>query len=252
MSKTFIIDCFAENRDSYPKDYAVIAIDVIRATTTATTALYLGREIYPAGNADEATILAKTLDNPLLMGEMGGHVPYGFQLTNSPVQVMALTSVPSGYFTNASRPLILVSSSGMPLVMSAINNDATYLSCLRNFKAVAKYVSSRHEKIAIIGAGTRGQFRIEDQIGCAWLAEELLSYGFTSENERSYDIIKRWSGCSPEEIRKGDSAKYLTRSGQVHDLEFVLHHVDDLNVVPLYRGRHFEDALRIKRACADE
>lgn len=246
MSGRLVIDCYAENRTPYPKDYAVIAIDVIRATTTATTALYLGREIYPAANADEATILAKTLKDPLLIGEMGGNVPYGFQLTNSPVQVMALTNVPSGYFTNARRPLILVSSSGMPLVMSAINNSAVYLSCLRNFKAVAKYVAGRHEKIAIIGAGTRGSFRIEDQIGCAWVAEQLLEHGYEVENDRTQSIIERWSGCNPEAIREGDSAKYLHRSGQVHDLEFVIHHVDDLNVVPIYRGRHFEDALRLE------
>ncbi len=245
MSQTFIIDCFAQNRKVYPEEYAVIAIDVIRASTTATTALYLGRKIYPAANADEACILASTLDDPLLMGEMGGHVPYGFQLTNSPVQVMALTNVPAGYFTNVSRPLILVSSSGIPLVMSAVNNSATYLACLRNYKAVASYVASRHQKVAIIGAGTRGEFRIEDQIGCAWLAEQLQKLGYQAENTQSERIIARWSGCSSEVIRDGDSASYLRRSGQFHDLEFILHHVDDLNVVPIYRGRHFEDALRI-------
>jgi 2-phosphosulfolactate phosphatase len=246
MSKSFIIDCFAQSRKVYPKDYAVIAIDVIRATTTATTALYQGRTIYPAANADEAIFLAESLTDPLLVGEMGGHVPYGFHLTNSPVQIMALTSVPSGYFTNVGRPLILVSSSGIPLILSAKDNTGTYLSCLRNFKAVAKYVSTRHDKIAILGAGTRGNFRIEDQIGCAWVAEQLLNYGFTPENTETSAIVERWSGCSTEEIRGGDSANYLKRSGQVHDLEFILHHVDDLNVVPIYRGRHFEDALRLK------
>jgi len=245
MSNTFVIDCFAENREAYPEDYAVIAVDVIRATTTATTALYLGREIYPAADADQATILSKTLKDCLMIGEMGGHVPYGFQLTNSPVQVMALTNIPSGYFTNVRRPLILVSSSGMPLVMSAVNNTATYLACLRNFKAVASYVAERHSKIAIIGAGTRGDFRMEDQIGCAWVAEQLQSLGFTAENERSLGIVNRWSGCSADKIREGDSAKYLQRSGQVHDLEFIIHHVDDLTVVPVYRGRHFEDAQRL-------
>ena len=40
MSGSFIIDCYAENRETYPEEYAVIAIDVIRATTTATTALF--------------------------------------------------------------------------------------------------------------------------------------------------------------------------------------------------------------------
>jgi len=245
MSGSFVIDCFAENREPYPEDYAVIAIDVIRATTTATTALYLGREVYPAGNADEAIMLSKTLKDPLLMGEMGGHVPYGFDLTNSPVQVMALSNIPSGYFTNARRPLILVSSSGMPLVMSAINNKATYLSCLRNFKSVAKHVAGRYEKIAVIGAGTRGEFREEDQIGCAWIGEQLIEHGYKAGNDKTSEVINKWSGCDPNVIREGNSAKYLMRSGQMHDLEFILHHVDDLQVVPKYMGTHFEDAQHL-------
>lgn len=242
MSGSFVIDCFAENRNKYPEEYAVIAIDVIRATTTATTALYLGREIYPAANADEAFVVSKNLKDPLLMGEMGGHVPYGFDLTNSPVQVMALSNIPSGYFTNAKRPLILVSSSGMPLVMNSITNTATYLACLRNYKAVAAHIAGRYEKIAVIGAGTRGEFRREDQIGAAWVGKQLMKHGYTAENERTKQLVDKWDGCSVEEIREGNSAQYLKRSGQVHDLEFILHHVDDLMVVPKFMGTHFEDA----------
>ena len=45
-------------------------------------------------------------------------------------------------------------------------------------------------------------------------------------------MIDRWHGAEVEVIREGESADYLRRSGQVHDLEFILHHFDDLNVVP--------------------
>ena len=115
-------------------------------------------------------MLAPELKDPLLVGEMGGHVPYGFHLTNSPVQVMALSNVPAGYFTNIRRPLILVSSSGIPLVINSTNNEATYLACLRNYKAVAKYVAGRHNKIAVIGAGTPGrvQARRSDLLRLDW------------------------------------------------------------------------------------
>jgi hypothetical protein len=34
------------------------------------------------------------------------------------------------------------------------------------------------------------------------------------------------------EIRGGKSADYLRRSGQEHDLEYVLSHIDDLDIVP--------------------
>ena len=245
MSGSFVIDCYAENRETYPEEYAVIAIDVIRATTTATTALFLGREVYPSASADDAIILARSLKEPLRMGEMGGHVPYGFDLTNSPVQVTALTNIPSGHFTNGRRPLILVSSSGTPLIMSARNNKAVYLACLRNYKAVAAHVAGRYDKIAIIGAGTRGEFRREDQIGCAWVGHELKQLGYEAENSRTDKLINKWHGCDHRVIRQGNSAKYLERSGQMHDLEFILHHVNDLIVVPKLVDGFFEDAKRI-------
>ena len=245
MSGSFVIDCFAENRNRYPQEYAIVAIDVIRATTTATTAIYLGREVYPAASADEAIVLAKSLKDPILVGEMGGHVPYGFDLTNSPVQVMALSSIPSGYFTNARRPLVLVSSSGMPLVTNSVNNVAAYLACLRNYKSVAAHIAGRYEKIAIIGAGTRGEFREEDQIGCAWVGKQLLKLGYGSEDDRSSELVAKWDGCNPDVIREGNSAQYLRRSGQMHDLEFILHHIDDLMVVPKYLEGRFVDAQHL-------
>ncbi len=243
MKKTFVIDCFAQNTTPYPENYAVVAIDVIRASTTATSAIALGRKVYPAINADYATILASKLKDPVLMGEMGGNVPFGFHLTNSPVQVTALSTITAGYFTNSSRPLVLVSSSGTPLIMNSINNVAVYLSCLRNYQAVAKFIAGKHDKIALIGAGTRGMFRIEDQIGCAWVGKQLLNYGFIPENDSSEKITNQWTDCEPDIIRGSESADYLLRSGQVHDLEFILNNVNDLTVVPRLTDTYFEDAL---------
>ncbi len=232
MERIVAIDCFPESAKRYRDEYAIVVIDVIRATTTATTAVSLGRRVYPVKSTDNAYVIAETLENPLLIGELGGNVPYGFDLTNSPVQVAALSTVPSGSFTDISRPLISLSSSGTQLLVHAIGSEAVYIACFRNYSAVAKYIFERHEKVAILGAGTRGRFRREDQICCAWVAEKLLEAGYRAENSETEDIISLWSGVSPEIVRDGQSADYLRRSGQLHDLEFVIHHIDDLDIVP--------------------
>jgi len=232
MSRTVVIDYLPASAEHYRDDYAIVVIDVIRATTTATTAVALGREVYPAQTTDDALLLAEKLEHPLLVGEMGGNVPYGFDLTNSPVQVAALSRIPSGFFTAAHRPLVLVSSSGTRLLMNAVGAKAVYISCMRNYSAVAEYLQGRHDHIAILGAGTRGEFRREDQIGCAWLAEKLVAAGYRPESPRTRHLIERWRGADFNIVREGRSADYLRRSGQVHDLEFVLHHIDDLDVVP--------------------
>lgn len=224
MEGSLVIDCFPKSAERYRDDYALVVIDVIRATTTATTALSLGRRVYPACTTDDAIVLASRLANPLLAGELGGNMPYGFDITNSPAEIIKRTDV--------HRPMILVSTSGTQLLMNANGCKSVFAGCFRNLTAVAKHLSDRHEKIALLGAGTRGQFRREDQMACAWIAERLVGSGYRPETPQTEEYISKWRGVSPEEIRYGQSAEYLRRSGQDHDLEFVLNHIDDLDTVP--------------------
>ncbi len=224
MNGTVIIDCFPESAQHYRDRYAIVVVDVIRGTTTATTAVSLGRRVFPVQTTDEAFVIASALKDPLLVGELGGNMPYGFDITNSPAEISNRTDV--------HRPMVLISSSGTQLLMDTAGSEAVYIACFRNLSAIANCISGKHEHVAILGAGTRGQFRREDQMGCAWIAEKLIESGCRPETPETMDYISRWSGISPEEVRGGRSAEYLRRSGQEHDLEFILEHIDDLDVVP--------------------
>lgn len=240
MSGTVLIDCFPESAERYRADYAIVAIDVIRATTTATTALAGGRRVFPARTSDDAFVLAATLDDPLLVGELGGNMPVGFHITNSPVEIAARSDV--------HRPMVLVSSSGTQLMLTAAGSEAVYLACLRNYSALARCLAGRHARIAVIGAGTRGQFRREDQIGCALVAKGLMDAGYAPENPKTAHVVDRWTSGdfahAVDAIRGGKSAEYLRKSKQEHDLEFVLAHIDDLEAVPRLVGGELEDAAR--------
>ena len=225
MSGTFVIDCFPESAERYPAPYAVVAIDVIRATTSATTAVHSGRRVFPARGSDDALVLAASLDNPLLVGELGGNMCDGFDLTNSPVAIERRA--------DTDRPMVLVSSSGTQLILNAAEtSEAVYLGCLRNYSAIAEFLAGRHPLVAILGAGTRGQFRREDQIGCARIGERLLELGYRAEDQGTLDCVERWRGVPLDTIREGRSADYLRRSHQEHDLDFILAHVDDVETVP--------------------
>ena len=151
-------------------------------------------------------------------------MPLGFDLNNSPTQIAQRN--------DCHRPIVLVSSSGTQLLLKAVGAEAIYIACFRNVSAVVRHLSGRHRKIAVLGAGTRGQFRREDQMACAWIAEQLVASGYFPETEETSSYITRWSGKSPDEARHGRSADYLRRSGQEQDLEFVLDHIDDLDTVP--------------------
>ena len=230
--RTVIIDSLPPAAARYADDWTIVVVDVIRFTTTALTALAMGREVYPARTSDEAASIAAQLKDPLLVGELGGNVPYGFDLSNSPVQVLALQKIPAGYFTAAHRPLVLVSSSGAQLAVNSLGAKSVYFGCLRNLSALTSMLQARHDKVAVLGAGTRGAFRREDQLCCAWIAEILIQNGFKAANAETTDLVDNWHGANIDEIRHGRSAQYLRSTGQTHDLEFVLHHIDDLSLAP--------------------
>jgi len=222
VPKTVIIDCFPASVQHYRKDYAVVAVDVMRAATTAVSALALGRRCFSVSSEESAFALAAQLQDPLLMGEMGGDMPASFDLNNSPAQL--------AHRTDLSRPVILLSSSGTRLIEDAGACESGYVACFRNATATADYLR-RHSRIAVVGAGSRGEFREEDQMCCAWIAARLIESGYTPENQETAQIIDRWRGVPPSACADGHSALYLARTGQLEDLEFVLKHINDLGLV---------------------
>jgi len=223
MRKSVVIDCLAESVRNYRTDWAIVAVDVIRATTTAITAVAMGRRCFPAPNIETALALAQEFKNPVLAGESSGTIPAGFEMDNSPAQLLSRT--------DTHRPLVLVSSSGTKVIHEASGCEATYLSCFRNHSVLAAYLSERHARVAIIGAGTKGEFREEDQICCAWIAAGLMRNGYLPENSRTTSIVDRWRDAPPQACLCSRSVEFLTRTGRFNDLDFILTHIDDLRAV---------------------
>jgi 2-phosphosulfolactate phosphatase len=239
--KTVVIDCFPESVQRYRDGYVIVAVDVMRATTVAVTSVALGRKCFPVPSLDVAVPLAARLTNPLLAGELGGSMPYGFDINNSPAALELRT--------DTHRPMILLSSAGTRIICATEESQAVYVACLRNYRAQIAHLIAHHSKVAVIGAGSRGQFREEDQLCCAWIAEGLLAAGYEPQNEQTQAIVQRWSGAPVESITASASAAYLRNTGQTRDLDFILNHVDDLNEVYRFERnqilKHVEELLLI-------
>jgi 2-phosphosulfolactate phosphatase len=214
------IDCFHEHLAPVPAEQAIVAIDVIRATTTAVTAAAMGRRLYPAGSIESSVRLAADLDRPILAGELGGVQPYGFDLQNSPTQIEALEE--------SSRPLILLSTSGTRLIAEAVQHGVTYLSCLRNARATATHLAASGRDVLVLGADSRGEFREEDQLCAARVARELVRAGYGAADSATEEVLEHWGDAPDDAFLQGRSAHYLRDTGQELDLAFVLEHIDDL------------------------
>lgn len=209
-------------------DYTTVAVDVLRATTTAITAVSRGRRCYPVRSLEEATALARRLGDPLLAGELGGSQPYGFDLQNSPAEIASLAG---------SQPVILLSTSGTRLLCRAADRGPTYAACLRNVTAQADHLVGRHLHVRLVGADARGEFREEDQLCCARIARRLVAAGYHSETRLTEEVLERW-GTAPDDAFLGHrSSSYLLDTGQGHDIDFVLAHIDDLDeAYPMIAG----------------
>ena len=223
MTRSVVVRCYQDGLGCIPESHSLVAIDVIRATTTAVTAVVMGRRCYPAATLQAANELAVRLPEALLVGEVGGIMPEGFHVNNSPAELAGRTDT---------RPIILLSSSGTQLIdLIRKTNPANrgYVACFRNWKATIRALTDEGRSAIVIGAGTRGQFREEDQMCAAWIAAGLTDKGYVPGDSSTGELIGKWRCAQPADFLISDSVSYLKRSKQIRDLEFILSHFDDID-----------------------
>jgi 2-phosphosulfolactate phosphatase len=248
MKRSVSISCFVDGLKNYADDVALVAIDVIRATTTAATALAARRRCYPVSSVAAAQALSVQVPDALLVGEVAGEMPAGFDLTNSPAQLAVRSDV--------RRPIILLSSSGTQLIERICDRKHAYAASFRNYTATIDHLAEHASDIALIGAGSRGEFREEDQMCCAWIAEGLIECGLSVKDEITRNLVERWRCLPRDAFMMSRSVDYLRRTNQLDDLQFILDHFDDLDFVcvlnrsecqrmPLTRPLNAGDALPI-------
>ncbi len=242
-NRQVVIDCFPESVGRYRDTHAIVAIDVIRATTMAVTASALGRRCFCAATIDEVRRVAARLDHPIIAGELAGDMPEGFDLNNSPAELCERT--------DGERPIVLLSSSGTKLVRNAAAGaHPTYLACFRNFSATAQHIAGLHPKVAVIGAGSRKEFREEDQMCCAWVAEQLMRQGYVPEDGPTLEVVQHWKGVPPAACTVSNSVAYLRRTDQMKDLDFILAHIDDLDMPFCIEEQYEVRMMRATKAAA--
>lgn len=224
MTDSVVIDCFPSRVARYVDDHAIVAVDVIRATTLAVTAVAAGRRCLAAADLDDAFALRDRNGGALLAGELGGNMPVGFDMNNSPTELARRDDI--------QRPVVMLSTSGTRLMLEAGRSPhGAFVACFRNVAAVARHLADLGGRVAVIGAGSRNEFREEDQMCCSWVADLLVKAGHRPEDARTVEIIERWSGSPASACQTGNSAAYLRQTNQIHDLDFILAHVDDLDLV---------------------
>ena len=136
---------------------------------TTTSALLFSRgldELFVVAEVEDARGLAAQI-GALLLGERGGEKLEGFDGGNSPLE-----------YTQSLRgqKAILCTSNGSKAVQTTKEVEHVFLGAIINARAVAERVLEvATENVTLICAGTGGRVSLDDVLGAACIARELLN-----------------------------------------------------------------------------
>lgn len=149
---------------------SAVMFDILRASSTVSTALANGcKEIIPVVEVEDAFKLAETFpeNSFLLGGERGAVKVAGFHLGNSPLE----------YCTDMvkDKTVILTTTNGTKAIRRAAEGSSQVLiGSILNASAVARELMARGQDVALVCAGTRGQFSLEDTLAAGLVLRQLL------------------------------------------------------------------------------
>jgi phosphosulfolactate phosphohydrolase-like enzyme len=236
--RTVKIDALPDSAYRHLERDAVVCIDVLLAGTTIVTALAQGRRAFPVLTVGAALDLARELDQPLLALDGDEPAPREFQKNFGPVDLDRRSDV--------ERPLVLVSP-WASLLENTAGSRAVYVACFRNLAATVDFIAEADDRVALLGAGYGGEQRCEDRIAAAVMARRLIETAFEPEDLTTVQEVSSWAQADISILALGKSADYLRRQRRDHELDFVLTHRDDVNLVCVYEDGEVRVAASPKR-----
>jgi 2-phosphosulfolactate phosphatase len=186
---------------------ATVVIDVFRAFTTAAFALDAGADrVVLAADVDEARSLAASIAGSVLAGEVGGARPEGFDLGNSPAEVLRL-----GPFDGTT--MVLRTSAGTRALLAARGAGAAPLVAGSLVVASATAASLIAEpEVTLVVSGWNGAEEAEEDEACA----DLISLVLGGDRPNLAQVRRR--------VAEGDGARRLASAAWADpdDLELCL------------------------------
>ena len=152
----------------------VVVIDVFRAFSVCAYAAALGaRPLVAVADADRARQLRSRWPQAVLSGESGGWPLPGFDLGNSPSELLRLAA--SGVVLRG-RPFIQRTSAGTQGLMAASRAQRLFAASLVNVGATAAAVRSlKPQVVTLVAMGYAGRSVAEEDEACAEALEAYLT-----------------------------------------------------------------------------
>lgn len=218
------------------KGKAVVAVDILRATSTMVTAFAHGAtDIFPVMKLEECQEYAGK--GCLIAAERDGIKAEGFDLGNSPFAYM------NGNVQG--RTIAITTTNGTRAIHLSMEADEIIIGSFLNLQAVANHLQELQLDVLIVCAGWKGKFNLEDTLYAGALTERLQdAFGF--ENDATLASLYLY------QTAKNDLVTFLRQSSHVRrlenleihkDIDFCLQH-DMFEVLPVWQQDRLVDLLR--------
>lgn len=205
-----------------------VVIDVLRATSVITTALYNGAiEVVATVEIEEA--LKYKDKNSILGGERKALKIEGFDLGNSPLEYNK--NVVSG------KRVILTTTNGTRTINKSIKSENILIGCMLNGKAVASKIIEYNKDAFIACAGTRGKFSLDDFICAGKILNDILNCIDVELDDFAMAALLAYKDNKDDilsYVKNASHYKYLISIGLEEDIKYCFKE-DLFDIVPQYK-----------------
>lgn len=165
-----------------------VIIDVFRAYSVEAYFFNEGaKEIIPVGDTEIAYKLKEENPEMILAGERHGKILPGFDVGNSPSELVKLDS--------KGKTVVHTTSAGTQGVANAKNADVILGACLLNAKATAEYIrKSGYEDVSLVCMGLEAISETEEDTLCANYIKSILE-GTEIDMEKEIESLRYTSGA---------------------------------------------------------
>ncbi len=218
-------------------DTVIVIIDVVRASTTITTALASGvAEILPLDNVEDTLKLKP--QGYMLAGERNGDKISGFDTGNSPFYFVDNQDVKGRRVaittTNGTRTLKIAEKNA-----SKFKNTEIIIGTFVNSNAVKEYLQNKNKNVLLVCSGWKSALSIEDTLFAGKMATDLLeiqNYEIGTDGAAHSMLLYNLAKDNLFDFVMTQSVRFKKmRTNLINDIKFCLK-TDVFDCVPVFEN----------------
>lgn len=212
-------------------DSIVVIIDILRATSTITTAIHNGaKAVIPVDSVAECVKLGKQME-VISAGERDGQIAEGLKYGNTPFQY-------TPEFIKG-KTLVLTTTNGTRLLHMALDANAKeiIIGAFCNISAVCEHLIGQNKNVILACSGWKNRVNFEDSLFAGAVANRIRSHFVVNCDATGIaeNLFLQADGDLFEYMKKNNASHYhrLMGFGHEEDIRYCLTQ-DNASVLPIY------------------